>query len=183
MQVVVAKPYSGAEGKRIKRGTRFWVARISSEEAPGGTPTISWNRWMEMKRSGLAVEDVGTIPRASKEDRPTPARTPSKAPAGKAEEGRKTKVEPNPRNKTLSDHKAAAPGGRPGKTAQPSSSQVGPQTGASTLKQRGNRRGQRSGGLPSTTPGDSSPGLTPSTDVTLDGGGTTVSPATSEVID
>lgn len=187
MQIVVAKPYSGGEGKRVKRGTRFWVAKNSGDEAPDGMLVISWNRWLEMKRSGLAVEDEGEIAPVTAQEAPTPARTPSKAPArgaseGKPAEGRKTKVEPNPRTKTLETHKAPAAAGRPGKDAPSSLSPEAPQTGKSTLKQRGVRRGQRSDGSPSTTPIDSSLGLTPSMDAMPAGGDTTGTPPISETI-
>ena len=57
MLVVVERAYSGAEGKRVKAGTRFFVKKTSTAKAPEGVLEITWQRWQEMHRSKLAAEE------------------------------------------------------------------------------------------------------------------------------
>src|SRR5699024_464897 len=40
MLVQVRRAYSGAEGKRVRIGTRLWVAKDSKSKAPDGVQTI-----------------------------------------------------------------------------------------------------------------------------------------------
>lgn len=177
MLVVVERAYSGAEGKRVKAGTRFFVKKTSTAKGPEGVQEITWQRWQEMQRSKLAAEENPKSPKPVAPKPVTPARRPSSAPVLDP----KAKVEPPSRGAAQAKAKAATPavktaarpGGKTGAAAPSSSSQAARPTGSSTLKQRGNRRGQTSGGSPSTTPSDSSAGQTSSTPATPAGGGTT----------
>ena len=177
MLVQVRRAYSGAEGKRVRIGTQLWVAKDSKSKAPDGVQTISWARYQQLSASRIVEPADGRKappqPKAKVEPRPKPA--PSKGEPG-------AKIEPDSRSAARKAAAANTPpppskhaprGGLTGEGAESSSSQAAPQTGKSTLKQRGVRRGQRSGGSPSTTPGDSSPTPTSSTPATGDGGGTT----------
>lgn len=187
MLVVVERAYSGAEGKRVKAGTRFFVQKNPAAKAPEGVLAITWNRWQEMQRSRLAKEENPSSPKPAAPKPNTPARRPAAQPSLDP----KAKVEPPSRGaaqaKAKAETKAAKtpsrPGGKTGRAAQPSSSQAVPQTGSSTLKQRGNRRGQTSAGSQSTTLSDSSPGQTSSTLATPAGGGTSTGAPDSAAFD
>lgn len=187
MLVVVERAYSGAEGKRVKAGTRFFVQKTASAKPPEGVRVITWQRWQEMQRSRLAAEENPKSPKPAAPKPVTPARRPHAAPHLDP----KAKVEPPSRGAAQAAAKAATPaaktparpGGKIGKDAQSSSSRAVPQTGSSTLKQRGNRRGQTSGGSPSTTLSDSSLGQTSSTPATPAGGGTSTGAPDSAAFD
>lgn len=182
MLVQVRRAYSGAEGKRVRIGTRFWVAKDSKSKAPDGVLTISWARYQQLAASRIVELADGKKappqPKAKVDPRPKPA--PSKREPG-------AKVEPDSRSAARKAATANTPppppkhaprGGPTGEAAESSSSQAAPQTGKSTLKQRGVRRGRRSDGSQSTMPGDSSPTPTSSMPATVDGGATT--PPSSE---
>lgn len=175
MLVQVRRAYSGAEGKRVKIGQQFWVVKDSKGKAPEGVPTISWSRYQQLAASRIVETAKGkpapVQPKTKVEPRPKPA--PAKGQPG-------AKVEPDSRGAARKAAAANTPatkagrhGGPTGADGASSSSPAAPQTGTSTLKQRGVRRGQRSDGSPSTTPGASSPGPTSPTPATGDGGATT----------
>lgn len=176
MLVQVRRAYSGAEGKRVKIGAVFWVAKDSKGKAPDGVLTISWARYQQLSASKIVAPVVGkpapAQPKAKVEPRPMAAPAKGK-PGAKVEPDSRAEARKAATANTPPPKSAARHGGQTGADDASSSSPAAPQTGKSTLKQRGVRRGQRSDGSPSTTPGASSPGPISSTPATDDGGATT----------
>lgn len=186
MLIEVTRPYGGAEGKRVKPGTRFWVKQPGKIGKPAGLLEIAPTRYQQLKSMKL-VKPLGPVAEAP----PAPQAKPAKEPRSKPAPQPRNKVEPDSRPPAPSapGPRAAAksqspkdpidpakrPGGSPAGKAEPSSSSLaGRPTKPSTLKQRGVRRSDsRSAGSLSTTPGDSAPGPSSSTPATPDGGGTT----------
>lgn len=175
MKVSVIRPYGGAEGKRVRVGTVFWVVRPGAKgSGPKGLQPISYDRYRELTAKGMLQDGVSDT---------APARaavtTPRKAPAKGG--GRDPKGETE-RQTSQKKHKAGR-GGQTGKAGAPSSLPVDPAPDKSGgLLGHRKRRGQRaSDGSQSITPSDSAPGQTATTQQTGDGGGTT--PAKSETGD
>lgn len=197
MLVEVTRAYGGQEGKRVRRGDRFWVVKPGSKaKAPEGVTVIAYTRYQQLRQQRL-VADVD--PGAKVEPASRPATEPrtrrlpaAPVPGAKVEPDGAPRA-PRPRQaarakepKPEVERKPASPrGGQAsgGKAPTSSSSQAAPQTGGSTLRQRGTRRGQVAAGSPSTTPGDSSPGPTSSTPPTPNGGDNTQTPDDSTAFD
>lgn len=184
MLIEVKRPYGGAEGKRVKPGTRFWVALPGKGKKPQrDLREITMGRYQQLKGMRLAEPVDPRLAAVAapmdKRDR-QPQRGTAPTPANKVMPDSQPKAPPAPGGRAASKaqspktaaSKAARPGGgQPGaEDGLQSSSLGGRPTKPSTLKQRGVRRGDRSDGSPSTTPGDSSPGLTASTPATPAGG-------------
>lgn len=173
MIVTVVRPYGGLEGKRIRIGTQFWVAKPGTKgTAPEGVTTIAFERYRELKARNMLVD-------GKPDGLPTRIKVANtrKAPAAASQKGKAPKPL-NDREKAEKRHKGQN-GGRTGRTAAPSSSQAAPAQEPSTglLGQR-KRRGQRASvGSPSTTGSNSAPGQTANTEQTGDGGGTTQNPS------
>lgn len=179
MLIEIKRAYGGLEGKRIRVGDRFWVLAPGGKPAPEGIRTMELQRFNQLKQQRLADKvQPGSSPARPTKERQAPRRQPAPEPrakvqpdsngskAGVSERLASKKKEPAPRSSPLGGPKA-------GEAVTSSSSQAAPQTGTSTLKQRGTRRGQAPAGSPSTTPTDSSPGQTSSTPATPNGGDTT----------
>lgn len=204
MLIKITRTYGGQEGHRVKAGRTFWGG--NPKEAPSGCDIITHARAVQLLGANLAVrlDEVSTTAAPGAPKRPTaPARR-----GAVVQEPRTTKVEPRklegratvkkavPRKagrggstKTPAAKKTGADqtGSPTGKAASPSSSQAGHPTSTSTSGGPKPKRGQRSGGSPSTTPGNSSPGATASTPATADGGSSTESkpgdPPSKEVLE
>lgn len=192
MLIEIKKAYGGQEGKRVRVGDRFWVDKPGGKKCPDGLRSMTLTRFRQLEQQKIAAPVAAAVPGAKVEPaskparphrEPTPARSPA-APGAKVEPDSGSR--PGATERQTSKAKEPAPqsprngGPKAGKGATSSSSQADPQTGASTLKQRGTRRGQVSAGSPSTTPTDSSPGPTSSTPATPDGGDTTTDAEISE---
>lgn len=180
MLIEVKRPYGGAEGKRVRVGARFWVRYPGKKAAPDGVLEITPARYQQLSQQRLvaAVDPDAKVqepsrprpePRTRRPAAPVPgAKVEPDSPRGPGARTAAKSAEPKPKRIL------PVPSGSPtGPGARPSSSPAGPQTGGSTLRQRGTRRGETSGGSPSTTPSDSAPGPTPSTAPTPGGGDTT----------
>lgn len=184
MLVTVTRAYGGAEGKRIKVGQQFWVRKPGTKAGPKGVAEISYTRFQQLKAHKLAIEsDAPGAPRPVKAPPPKPSRNrelaPTRQPRAKVEPDSKPAATPDPRSSTRENvpkENPPRPRAKAGQTIEDpssSSSPRAPQTGSSTLKQRGTRRrGSESAGSPSTTESSSSPGPMSSTPATGDGGGT-----------
>lgn len=172
MYCKVRKPYSGAEGRRVKPGEIFFVQTSSKEPKFNGV-VISQHRFKDLERLGIvagvtekeAAAAMKAAAAGKAEPRSRPPRTP--APAGPDP---KAKVDPDPRTKAqaeaLKEHRGRT-GGRAGKAEQPSLSPEAHQSLPSGLKLRGVRqRGNRSNGsesieAPTSSPTDTLTGVTP----------------------
>lgn len=180
MLIEVKRAYGGAEGKRVRVGTRFWVRYPGKKAAPEGVLEISPARYQQLSQQRLVAPlEPGAKVEEQSRPRPEPRTRRPAAPVPGAKVEPDSPRAPGPRTAAKSaepkpKRTLPAPSGSPtGQAGRSSSSPAAPQTGTSTLKQRGTRRGQRSDGSPSTTPSASAPGPTPSTAPTPDGGGTT----------
>lgn len=186
MLVRVQRTYGGQEGRRVKIGTILAV----EEAHPTGGQMITRARYNQLVQQRLVTRLLGDeIAAASEENKAPgvviPSRNgdrPAAQPGNKMEpDSRPSKPVRNPRQSARAKMQEESPkeprplGRRTGSqtgAAQPaSSSPEVHQVGSVTLKQRG-VRGRRAGS-PSTTPGSSAPGLTPSTPATALGGGDT----------
>lgn len=184
MLVTVARAYGGAEGKRIKVGQQFWAKKPGAKAGPKGIPEITYQRFQQLNAARIVVPaDSAGAPQPLKASPPKPSRNrenaPPRLPRAKVEPDSSPAATPDPRASTRASvpkDLPPRPRARAGQIiAEPSSSSSppAPQTGSSTLKQRGTRRrGAGSVGSPSTTESSSSPGPMSSTPATGDGGGT-----------
>lgn len=185
MLVEVKRAYGGAEGKRVRVGDRFWVLRPGGKKAPEGVQQITQARYQQLLQQRLVgPAEAGAKVEEPSRPRPEPRtrRPAAPVPGAKVEPDSTAPRAPRPRQaaKAKDAEKPKSPrpprGGQTGEGAPSSSSPAAPQTGGSTLKQRGTRRGQTSGGSSSTTPSGSAPGQTSSTPATPNGGGSTQTP-------
>lgn len=189
MLIEVKRAYGGSEGKRVRVGERFWVRYPGKKAGPDGVREITPARYQQLSQQRLvAPYDPKSKVDAPHRPRPEPRTRRPAAPVPGA------KVEPDSRPpsetgaRVQSKEKEPKPvrklpppsGSQTGPAGRSSSSPAAPQTGGSTLRQRGTRRGQESGGSPSTTPSASSPGPAPSTPATPNGGGSTAPSPGSE---
>lgn len=184
MLVTVARAYGGAEGKRIKVGQQFWAKKPGTKDGPKGVPVITYQRFQQLNAQGILVPaDAKGAPKPIKAAAPKPSRNrenaPTREPRAKVEPDSKPAATPDPRASTRENvpkdlpQRPRAKAGQTIAETSSSSSPLAPQTGSSTLKQRGTRRkGSGSAGSPSTTESSSSPGPMSSTPVTGDGGDT-----------
>lgn len=181
MLVAITRAYGGQEGKRIRVGERFWVAKPGSGKKPKGMREMTLQRFNQLKQQRLAVEATDAAAPAAAPPKPGRA-TPPRRPASPVP-GAKVEPDSRPPGERREAHRRVPPppppintrpgGSQTGEGGSSSSSQAAPQTGPSTLQLRGNRRGQRRAGSPSTTPTDSVPGPKSSTPATPNGGDTT----------
>lgn len=186
MLVEVKRAYGGAEGKRVRAGDRFWVLRPGGKKAPEGLQQITQARYQQLLQQRLvAPAEAGAKVEEPSRPRPEPRtrRPAAPVPGAKVEPDSTAPRAPRPRQAAKAKDPAEKPksprparGGQTGEGAQSSSSPAAPQTGGSTLRQRGTRRGQTSGGSSSTTPSGSAPGQTSSTPATPNGGASTQTP-------
>lgn len=171
MIVTVVRPYGGAEGKRVRVGTQFWVKKPGGKAAgPKGVLVIEFPRFQALKAKGMIVE--GETDQAAPVIRVS---TPRKAPVvGKRPAPKKTE-----RDISNQRHKAGQNGGQTGKAAARSSSPAvqAPPASGGLLGQRAKRGQRASDGSPSTTPSNSAPGQTANMQQTGDGGDTTPPPS------
>lgn len=184
MLKVVRRPYGGQEGKRLRPGDLFWVQTGSKkppkDEKIVAVINLARARQLEQQKLIADYDPKAKVEPPSRPAQPSPRRVPA-APASKVEPDSQPRKESKARVPKAIPPKGSRPGGETAGQGQPSSSSPAvPQTGSSTLKQRGTRRkGSTSTGSPSTTPGGSSPGQTSSTDATPPGGDNTPGSADS----
>lgn len=190
MLVEVRRAYGGQEGKRLRPGDKFWVVQPGGKAKPSEpvVAVISLTRFKQLEQQRLVAKPNGEpdakVEPASRPAQPAPRRVRA-APGAKVEPDSKPRTDSKAKEPRPAVAAKSRPGGQKDGTGRPSSSSpAAHQTGASTLKQRGTRRGDKpSAGSSSTTHGNSSPGPTSSTPATLDGGGTTPASGDSAAFD